>query len=377
MKVPLFRPSLGKEELKNLAEVFKTGWVGAGPKTQEFEKQFAIYIGAKHAIGVTSGTAALHIAVQALGIGKGDEIIVPAITVVSTPYAALYNGATPVFADVEADTLCLDPKDFERKITKRTKAVIPVHLGGHTADMDKIMRIARKHKIFVIEDCANALGARYKGKHVGVFGIINCFSFEAKKNITTGDGGMLTTNNAKLAEKLRALKWYGSSNDTWKRFAGNAKYSWHYDVSELGWKFNMNDVIAAIGLAQFKKLPKILKNKDMLRARYNRALRGLSWLETPKDASYTKSGFWLYVVRIKGGKRDAFMRYMAEQGITTSVHFPPVFHHSYFKKIGLSGNTPVAERVAKEIVSLPLFSTMSSKEFAYVIKTIKNFSGSK
>ena len=267
MKVPLFRPNLGKEELQNLAEIFKTGWVGVGPKTKELEERVAEYIGTKYAIGVTSGTAALHIAVQALDIKKGDEVIVPAITVVSTPYAALYNGATPVFADVESDTLCLDPKDFERKITKRTKAVIPVHLGGHACDMDRIMKIARKHNIFVIEDCANALGATYKGKMVGSIGHINCFSFEAKKNMTTGDGGMLTTNNKKYAERLKALRWYGSAGDTWKRFAGNNKYSWKYDVEYLGWKYNMNDIIASIGLAQFKKLPNVLKKKDAIRAR--------------------------------------------------------------------------------------------------------------
>ena len=373
MKVPLFRPQLGKEELKNLAEVFKTGWVGAGPMTQELEKQFAKSIGVNYAAGVTSCTAALHIALQALGIKEGDEVIVPAITVVSTPYAALYNGATPVFADVEEDSLCLDPKDFQRKITSRTKAVIPVHLGGHSADMDAILKIAKKHNIYVVEDCANAQGALYKGKPVGSFGDIGCFSFEAKKNMTTGDGGMLTTNDEKLAAKLKALRWYGSYNDTWKRFAGNAKYSWHYDVSELGWKYNMNDIMAAIGLAQFKKLPKVLKAKDKLRTKYNKALKGISWLEISKDRPYTKSGWWLYVIRVKNGLRDKFVEYMAENGITTSVHFPPVYQHSYFKKIGVTGHCPVSEKVAKEIVSLPLFGSMNKKEFDYVVKTVKDF----
>ncbi len=373
MKVPLFRPKLGKEELSNLKKVFKTGWVGAGPMTQELEKQFAESTGVNYAAGVTSCTAALHIALQALGIKKGDEVIVPAITVVSTPYAALYNGATPVFADVEADTLCLDLKDFERKITPRTKAVIPVHLGGHSADMDAILKIAKKHNIYIVEDCANAQGALYKGKPVGSFGDIGCFSFEAKKNMTTGDGGMLTTNDKDLAAKLKALRWYGSYNDTWRRFAGNAKYSWHYDVSELGWKYNMNDIMAAIGLAQFKKLPKSLLKKDALRAKYNKALKGISWLETPKDRFYTKSGWWLYVVRIKNGWRDKFIEYMGENGIVTSVHFPPVYQHSYLKKISPSASCPVAEKVAKEIVSLPLFAVMTDQEFAYVVSVIKKF----
>lgn len=372
-KVPLFRPKLGKEELNNLKKVFKTGWVGAGPMTQELEKQFAKSIGVEHAIGVTSCTAALHIALQALGLKSGDEVIVPAITVVSTPYAALYNGATPVFADVEADTLCLDLKDFEKKITSKTKAVIPVHLGGHSCDLDAILKIAKKNNLYVVEDCANAQGALYNGKPVGGFGDLGCFSFEAKKNMTTGDGGMLTTNDGKLAAKLRALRWYGSYNDTWKRFAGNAKYSWHYDVSELGWKYNMNDIMAAIGLAQFKKLPKVLKAKDKLRAKYGEALKGIPWLETPKDRPYTKSGWWLYVVRIKNGWRDRFIEYMGENGITTSVHFPPVYQHSYFKKIGLAADCPAAEKAAKEIVSLPLFAGMTAQEFNYVVSAVKKF----
>lgn len=373
MKVPLFRPNLGKEELKNLAKVFKTSWVGIGPMTQELESQFSRFIGVPYAVGVTSCTAALHIALQALGIKKGDEVIVPAITVVSTPYAALYNGAKPVFADVEEDTLCLDPKDFEKKITSKTKAVILVHLGGHSCDMGKIMAVAKKYNILVVEDCANAQGALYKGKPVGSFGDIGCFSFEAKKNMTTGDGGMLTIKDKNLAEKLKTLRWYGSASDTWKRFAGNAKYSWHYDVSELGWKYNMNDIIAAIGLAQFKKLPKILLRKDRLRLRYNKALRDIPWLKTPNDRPYTKSGWWLYVARVKNGLRDKFMGYLAENGITASVHFPPVYEHSYFKKINISASCPVAERVSKEIVSLPLFSGMTDKEFNYVVRVIKKF----
>ena len=374
MRVPLFRPQLGAEELRNLRTVFQNAWVGMGPKTQELEERFAEYIGTRFAVGVTSCTAALHIALQALDVKKGDEVIVPAITVVSTPYAALYNGATPVFADVEEETLCLDPKDLARKITKKTKAVIPVHLGGHACDMDKIMRIAKRSKLFVVEDCANALGAEYKGKRVGARGHISCFSFEAKKNMTTGDGGMLVTNNARLARRLKALRWYGSASDTWKRFAGgDRKYSWKYDVSELGWKYNMTDIIAAIGLAQLAKLPGFLAHKDKLRSIYNKKLNGLSWLHIPQDRPYTKSGWWLYIVRIKGGRRDSFMEHMARHDVTTSAHFPPVYHHSYFKKIGIRARCPVAERAAREIVSLPLFPGMNAREQGYVIETIKRF----
>ena len=370
MKIPLFKPYLGKEELSGLAKVFKSAWVGMGPRTVEFEKRFAEFVGTKEAVGVTSCTAALHIAIQGLGIRSG-EVIVPPITHAATASAVMFNGATPVFADVEEDTLCIAPQDIEKKITKRTKAIIAVHLGGHACDMDKILKIARKYKLFVIEDCANATGTLYKGKMAGSLGDAGCFSFEAKKNMTTGDGGMVTTNDSKLAERLRRLRFYGTNLDTWRRFQGQAHYSWRYDIAELGWKYNMNDIQAAIGLAQFKKLPWMLAQKDKLRKMYNKELLGISWLKIPREKPYTKTGWWLYIVQVR--ERDKFIDYMASRGITTGGHFEPIYHHSYLKKAGVKPVTPVAERVWRHIVSLPYFPTMTKKEFRYVVDTIKKF----
>lgn len=370
MNVPLFRPYVGKEELRELAKVFRSAWIGTGPRTRDFEKKFAAFIGRKEAVGVTSCTAALHLALQALDIHSG-EVIIPPITHAATAHAVLFNGARPVFADVEEDTLCIDPKEIEKKITKQTRAIIPVHLGGHACDMDAIMKIAKKHTLRVIEDCANATGASYKGRMLGSFGDIGCFSFETKKNMTTGDGGMLVTDDKKVAERLRRIRWFGATQDTWNRFAGKKTYSWNYDITELGWKYNMNDIQAAIGLVQFKKLPWMLAQKDRIRKMYQKALSDLPWLVLPHDRPYTKSGWWLYIVRVPD--RARFMAYLAEHGIITGVHFEPIYHLTYLKKLGIRQRMPVAEKVWKHFLSLPLYPTMTQKEFAYVAKTIRAF----
>jgi len=370
MRIPLFKPHLGDEELHELAGVFKSAWVGMGPKTVELEAKVARANEVEHAVGVTSCTAALQLSLEALGVTSG-EVIIPPITHAATANAVMFNGAKPVFADVEEDTLCIDPEDIERKITKKTRAIIPVHLGGHSCDMDAIMKIARRHKLVVIEDCANAQGARYKGKMVGSIGNAGCLSFESKKNMTTGDGGMILTSDAKIAERLRRLRFYGTSRDTWSRFSGVKKYTWQYDVVELGWKYNMNDIHAAIGLAQFKKLPWMLRQKDRIRNIYNRGLAGIPWLKTPKDRPYTKSGWWLYIIRVEA--RDRFVDYLSSKGITTGVHFEPIYHHSYLKKRGIRSTTPVAEWSWLHLVSLPYFPTMTDKEIRYVIEMIKKF----
>lgn len=372
MKVPLFRPELGKEELENIGEVFKSHWIGLGPKVAEFEEKFAEFIGVKYAVAVNSGTAALHLAVKVLGIGQRDEVIVPAITMAASAHAVLYCGAKPVFCDVDEKTLCLDTNDFKRKITERTKAVIPVHLGGEPCLMDEIMKIARSRGLFVIEDVANAVGGSYKNKKLGSIGDIGCHSFEAKKNMTTGDGGMLTLNSRKLTERLRKLRWYGASSDTWERLSkGNKKrYSWFYDVEEIGYKYNMNDISAAIGLAQLKNLPSVIKKKEILRKKYFQALQDIPWLELPAQNDYAgKASYWLFIAKLK--ERDKFIDFMHQNGITTGVHFMPVQFLSVYKKY--KTKLPKAERVWRKIVSLPFFASITDKEFDYVQKTIKRF----
>jgi len=230
--IPIFKPLMNKEEiLYELGKIFDSGWIGLGPKTAEFEEKFANYIGVKYAVGVNSATAALHLGCRVLGLKEDDEVIVPSMTFVSTAIAPLYCQAIPVFADIEEDTLCIDPRDVEKKITPKTKVIIPVHYGGHACRMDEIMGIAKKHNLSVIEDVAHGCGGKYKRAKLGSIGIMGCFSFHAVKNLPTGDGGMVTTNNKEIYNKLKKLRWVGISKDTWGR--STEGYSWQYSVDEL------------------------------------------------------------------------------------------------------------------------------------------------
>lgn len=370
MNIPLFRPQLGNEELKGLKEIFRTGWVGLGPKTSEFETRFATFIGTKHAIGVNSCTAALHLALQIYHFPKESEVLLANINFISAPHAALYNNLKPVFVDVEYGTLCMDPDDLEKKISPRSKAIIATHLGGEVAQMDAMMNIAKKHRLVVIEDVANAVGGSYRGKMLGSIGDIGCHSFEAKKNMTTGDGGMITIQDDEQAATLRRLRWLGINRDTWKRFSEKkGSHGWYYEVAELGYKYNMNDIMAVIGLAQLKKLPSMLARKDKLIARYNKELRKLPWMTLPINQPGAKGAYWLYIIKVDA--REEFMQYLSNARITTGVHFMAMSAHPLYKHIPTK--TPVADAVWRKIVSLPLYPSMTEKEQEYVIGTIKKF----
>ena len=369
MKIPLFRTPTGEEEADAVREVLLSGWVTLGPKTAQFEEEYAKFIGTKYAIGLNSGTAALHLGLLIYEFPKGSEVLMSTINFISAPHAALYNGLTPVFVDVKRDTLCMDVEDLERKITPNTKAIIATHLGGIPCDMDRVMEIAKKHNLIVIEDVANAVGGSYKGKMLGSIGHIGCHSFEGKKNMTTGDGGALTLNDDAQNEKLRQLRWVGINKDTWKRFSEKqGNYSWYYEVSELGFKYNMNDIMAAIGLVQLKKLPSFLARKDELVDRYNAALAEVSWIERPGVEAHGKAAYWLYIVKVPN--RDTFMQYLQDAGITTGVHFMPMHMHPLYKQ---DAKTPVADEVWEHIVTLPLHPLMTDEEQNYVIDTIKAF----
>ena len=271
MDIPVFRPNMNKAKiLKELEKIFDTGWIGLGPKTEEFGSKFAFYHRTKYGIALNSATAALHLALVASGIKKGDEVLVPSMTFVSTALVALYEDAIPVFVDVEPDTLCMDIKDLEKKITKKSKVIIPVHFGGHACKMDELMNLARKNNLIVIEDCAHATGAKYKNKPLGSFGLMGCFSFHAVKNLTTGDGGMIITDDEKINNKLRKLRWVGIDRDTWSRTG--IKYSWRYTVDELGYKYHMNDITAVIGLVQLETVEQDNKKRRNLAQRYQKKL---------------------------------------------------------------------------------------------------------
>lgn len=379
--IPVFKPSFGDEELEALREPFRTGWIGLGPKTAEFEARFAAAVGARHAVALNSATAALHLALAAFRIGPGDEVLVPAITFVSTAHAVLYVGATPVFADVDPETLCLDPRDIERKITPRTRAVIPVHYGGHPCEMDEITRSATAHGLVVIEDAAHACGAEYQGRAIGSIGDATCFSFHAVKNLATGDGGMITTDGDELLRPLQALRWVGIDRSTWERSEAPASdaeadmrryagYTWYYEVHALGYKHHMNDIAAAIGLVQLKKLPATNARRRQIVERYNAAFRGIEWIRTPVERANVRSAHHNYV--IKSPFRDGLNLYLKERGIATGVHYMPVHLHPYYRG-RFDARVPVAERVWTQLLTLPLYPDLTAEQVEYIIEAVRSF----
>ncbi|MBI3052404.1 DegT/DnrJ/EryC1/StrS family aminotransferase [Candidatus Woesearchaeota archaeon] len=375
--IPVFKPDLGEEELAEIKKVFDSHWIGLGPKTREFEEAFAKYIGTRFAVGTNSATAALHLAVAGLGIRSG-EVIVPAVTFVSTAHAAVYCGARPVICDVNKDTLCMEPDDLQRKITPRTKAIIPVHLGGHPCDMDAINDIAEDKGIPVIEDAANATGALYKDRKIGSLAKSACFSFHAVKNMTTGEGGMITTDDEKLAKKLYRLRWVGINKDTWNRAYVSAKYSWYYEVTELGWKYHLNDVPAAIGMAQLRKLDGLNAGRRRIVERYNAAFKDASWLRTPYEADNVRHAYWLYILRVNDpAHRDNLIKHLAEKEIATSVHFMPVHLHPYyqrfFKSKKMAVSAPVADDEWRRMITLPLYPSMTDDEVKQVVEGVLSF----
>ena len=364
--IPVFQPAIDQEEIDAVTEVLKSKWIGLGLKTEEFEKQFAKFIGMNYAVGLNSGTAALHLAVKALGIDSG-EIIVPAITFVTTAFAATYNNAVPIFADVYEDTLNIDVDDIKRKITPKTKAIIPVHYGGHSAEMDEINEIAKEHNLKVIEDAAHACGGKYKGRMCGSLSDISCFSFHPVKNLATCDGGMLVTNDKDVDQKVKDLRWCGISKGTFERT--KKKYSWYYEVTDVGYKFHMNDIIAAIALVQLKKLRKNNARREEITKIYNENFQKLNWIETPVEKDYVESSHHNYVIKV--AKRDKFIEFLSDNGISTSVHYMPLHLQPVFKN--MKADVPVAEKVWKRIVTLPLYPDMTDKDVELVVKTVKDF----
>lgn len=374
--LPVFRPSMGRQEIEAVGKVINSGWIGLGPKTEEFEKKFASFTESGYAIALNSATAALHLAMLALGIGKGDEVLVPSLTFVSTAHAVLYVGAKPVFVDVDETTLCMDPKDLEKKITKRSKAIIPVHFGGHPVDLDKIHNIAKKHNLKVVEDASHACGSQYKGQMIGGLSDLTCFSFHAVKNLATGDGGMVTTNNKKLADAIKRLRWVGINKETWEREElvsqkGYRQYGWYYEVTDLGYKYHMNDLTAAIGLVQLAKLSKANRRRNQLAKRYNAKLSRHKWLKTPVVLPWAESSRHNYVIKTK--YRDRLNLFLNKRRISTGVHYFPVHLQPYYINNGFSADVPVTETVWKDLLTLPLYPTLSFSDQDRVINAISEF----
>ena len=366
--IPVFRPSVGEEEIAAVAEVLRSGWWGLGPKTAEFEQHFAQYIGAKCCVGCNSATAALQLGLKVLGV-EGGEVLTTPMTFISTNHAILYNNAVPVFCDIEADTLNIVVEDIERKISPRTKAIMVVHYGGHPCDMDEIHTLARQHSLPVIEDAAHACGAEYKGRKIGSFSEITCFSFHAVKNLAMGEGGAITTNNEAYEKRLRKLRWLGISKDTWSRADTGQGYSWYYNVEELGYKCHLSDVAAAIGLAQLNKLDRLNARRQGVVQRYNDAFADLEWLERPVERPYVRSALHNYVLKVDD--RDRLIDHLKERGISTGMHYIP--NHLYDMYAPYRTELPVTERVWKRLVTLPLYPDMSEADVTRVTESVRSF----
>jgi perosamine synthetase len=368
--IPVFRPSMGDAETAAVGEVLKSGWIGLGPKTKEFEEKFAAYMGCKYAVAMNSATAALHLAMTVLNL-EGGEVITTPMTFVSTNHAILYNNAVPVFCDIEPDTLNMDAGKIEALITPLTKAIVVVHYGGYSVDMDPVLAIAKRHKLKVIEDAAHACGGEYKNKKLGTIGDIGRFSFHAVKNLSTGDGGMITTDDPAVYARLMKLRWVGISKDTWSREDRDTKeYSWYYNISELGFKYHMNDISAAIGLVQLAKLDAMNRRRREISRIYTEAFSGEKRLELPAAKSYmTLPAAHNYV--IKTADRDGLNAHLARAGVSTGVHYVPSNNYDMYKKY--RGATPVSSAVWKKLLTLPLFPDLKREEIDLIIKSVLDF----
>lgn len=366
--IPVFRPSYDEAELRAVEEVFQSGWIGLGPKTAAFERRFADYIGVPHAVALNSATAALHLALKVLNVAGGEVITTP-MTFVSTNHAILYSDGIPVFADIEPDTLNVDVESIGRNLTGRTQAIVVVHYGGHACDMNPILALAQTHDIPVVEDVAHGCGGTYKGHRLGSFGTLGCFSFHAVKNLATGDGGMITLSDPDADRRLRRLRWCGIDKDTWDRSEVDQKYSWYYTVQELGFKYHMNDIAAAIGLAQLEKLERANARRREIAAYYDDRFADLDWLETPVEKSYARSARHNYVVKLD--RRDELIAYLREQRISAGVHYFP--NHLYTMYRSFRADVPVAERVWRRLVTLPLYPDMTDWDVERVVNAVRNF----
>lgn len=374
--LPFHRALIEQEEVDAVIEVLQSGWLTSGPRVKEFEAAFRRFTGAAHALAVNSCTAALHLALAAVGVEEGDEVLVPTMTFAASGEVVLYFKARPVLVDSSADAFHIDPQEIEKAITGRTRAIMPVHYAGYPCDMDPILEIARRHKLMVIEDAAHALPARYKGEMVGTLGDITCFSFYATKTITTGEGGMVTTENTEFAERMRILTLHGISRDAWKRYT--AEGTWRYDILEAGFKYNLTDIQAALGLVQLRRAEDLRLRRAAIAERYNLELASIDAFLPPSEPNDESHAWHLYVTRINPAAlrigRDQVIEELKARGIGTSVHFIPLHLHSLYQKhLGYrSGQFPNAERHFDHAMSLPIYPGMTDEELDRVVEGLRD-----
>lgn len=369
-KIPLSDIDFGPEETAAVLSVLESRWLTMGGVTQAFESEFSAYVGAKHALAVTNCTAALHMACMAIGLLPGDEVIVPALTFVASANAVRYTGATPIFADVtDENNLNISPESIEQCITPQTRAIIVVHYGGYPCDMPRIIEIAKKHKLYVIEDDAHAIGSELDGIKLGNWGDISCFSFFSNKNMTTGEGGMVTVNDDGFAEKLHLFRSHGMTSMTWDRHKGHA---WSYDVVELGYNYRIDEIRAALGRVQLGKLDANNARRRSLTQQYRDVLQELTPEITVPFENHpgVSSAHIMPILLPVGTDRTRFMESMKAHGIQTSIHYPPVHHFTAYQNIAHS-MLPVTENVVEREVTLPLYPALHDEEIVSIAKTIQ------
>jgi dTDP-4-amino-4,6-dideoxygalactose transaminase len=383
--LPFALPVIEEEEIREVLDVLKSGWVTTGPKVRLFEEEFAEYVGCKHAVAVNSCTAALHLALEAVGVVEGDEIITSPMTFAATSEVIRYFKARPIFVDIDSKTMNVDVKlvedtvkrKFESGNGKRLKAIIPVHYAGYPCDMDALMALASRYDLRIIEDAAHAFPTSYKGKMIGTLGDITCFSFYATKNITTGEGGMITTENEEYADRMRIMSLHGISKDAWKRYT--AEGNWYYEIIAPGYKYNLTDIAAGLGVAQLRKADAFLKRRMQIADRYHEAFQGLDELDLPlavEGKEGTTHSWHLYVIRLNLRRlqidRNRFIEELRHKGIGTSVHFIPLHIHPYYRETYgyRPDDFPVAHETYQRIISLPIYAKMTDRDVERVVESV-------
>ncbi|MBE2279502.1 MAG: DegT/DnrJ/EryC1/StrS aminotransferase family protein [Ignavibacteriaceae bacterium] len=368
-------PLIEEDEINEVVETLRSGWIGTGPKVAKFEDQFKEYVGAKYAVAVASCTAGLHLSVISLGLGAGDEVLVPVLTFAATANAVIHSGATPVFVDVDPESMTIDLEDAARKITPKTKGIIPVHFAGRACDMKKIYELASKYNLKVINDTAHAIETEYEGNRLGGFQDIASYSFYVTKNLTTSEGGMVTTNNEEIANKIKILALHGMSKDAWKRFSDDG-YK-HYEVVYPGFKYNMTDIQAALGLHQLKKIDKMYERRKQIWDYYKSELKDLP-LILPGEATHgTKHGYHLFIILIDTDKtkltRDEVILGLHKLKIGTGVHYRALHCHPYYQEaFGYKpGDFPNAEFVSDRTLSIPFSPKLSDDDVKDVVEALK------
>jgi len=370
--IPISRPSLGPEELAAVQSVLESGWLGLGAVTAQFENELMRFIdssGGTSAVAVNTGTTAMHLALEAVGIQEGDEVVLPALTFVATVQVVTALGATPVFCDVQEDTMNLDFLDLDRCFSPRTRAVIPVHFRGQACDMESILKACKERNVRVIEDAAHAFGSRYKDQKIGAFGDISCFSFDPIKNITCGEGGAITTRDQELSDRLKRKRILGINKDTWSRH--HQGESWIYDVGEQGFRYHMPNMNAAIGLVQLRKFTALQSRKNQIAQIYDEAFRSLPGFKI-LPTNYQETALFNYVIRVHDQKRESLMNFLKERGIDSGVNYIPVHHFTFFKCFA-QRPLPNTDLLYDQVLTLPLFAGMTDTEIEKVVDAVKQW----